>query len=92
MIDRVFTWSEGVQCIHATDAGLWLGHQGGVSFFSPETGSRCKWTTSNGLPAQPVLHIASCGSRLAVATPNGIAWVDDTQQLLQDDPARCDCS
>ncbi|UCE03381.1 MAG: hypothetical protein JSW67_04105 [Candidatus Latescibacterota bacterium] len=84
MIDRVFTWSEGVQCIHATDAGLWLGHQGGVSFFSPETGSRCKWTTSNGLPAQPVLHIASCGSRLAAATPNGIAWVDDMQQLLQD--------
>lgn len=84
MIDQVFTWSEGIQCIHATDDGLWLGHQGGLSFFSPATGSRCKWTTSNGLPAQPVLHVASAASRLALATPNGIAWVDDVGELARD--------
>lgn len=77
MIEAVFTCSEGIQCLHATDRGLWLGHQGGVSYHDPQSGAHAKWTTQHGVPALPVLHVASDDSRLAIATPNGIAWVTD---------------
>ncbi len=81
MIEHVFTSSEGIQCLHATEHGLWLGHQGGVSFHDPETGLHAKWTTHHGVPALPVLHVASDARRLAIATPNGIAWIDDIESL-----------
>jgi two component regulator with propeller domain len=84
MIEQVYTYSDGIQCVHAATGGLWLGHQGGVSYFNPESGMVAKWTTAQGLPAQPVLHIASAGSRLALATPNGIAWTENADQLVQE--------
>ncbi|MFQ5600861.1 MAG: hypothetical protein ACE5G2_09950 [Candidatus Krumholzibacteriia bacterium] len=82
MIKQVFTYSDGISCVHATEEGLWLGHQGGASFLDPGSGSFAKWTTADGLPAHPVLHVTSAGSRLAMATPNGVAWSDEVQSLL----------
>ena len=84
MIDRVFTHSSGIQSIAATPTGLWIAHHGGLSFLEPESGRQAKWTTADGLPAHPVLHVAHAGSRVAVATPNGVAWSDDAAQLLED--------
>jgi ligand-binding sensor domain-containing protein len=83
MIQQVFTSSEGILCLHSTEHGLWLGHHGGVSFHDPESGVHAKWTTHHGVPALPVLHVASDASRLAIATPNGIAWIEDIEALLQ---------
>ncbi|HZM16391.1 MAG TPA: two-component regulator propeller domain-containing protein [Candidatus Krumholzibacteria bacterium] len=84
MIDRVFTHSTGIQSICPTSTGLWIAHQGGLSFLDPESGRQAKWTTADGIPAHPVLHVAQEGSRIAVATPNGLAWSDDAARLLQD--------
>src|SRR5262245_57433575 len=84
MIEQVYTFSDGIQCLHAAAGGLWLGHQGRASLHHPERGVRAKWTTAQGLPGQPVLHIASTGRRMALATPNGIAWTEDAEQLLQE--------
>jgi hypothetical protein len=36
------------------------------------------------LPAHPVLHVATDGDRVAVATPNGVAWCDEVKAMLRD--------
>ncbi len=83
MIERVFTYSEGIQSLCSTSTGLWIAHNGGLSFLDPDTGAHAKWTTAEGIPAQPVLHLAGDSARLALATPNGIAWTQDAAALLR---------
>jgi ligand-binding sensor domain-containing protein len=84
MIKRVLTFSDNVHALHATADGLWIAHQGGVTCLDPRTGVATKWTTRDGLPAHPVLHVATDGDRVAVATPNGVAWHDNVHDLLRD--------
>ena len=81
-IAQVATFSDGIHSVHATAEGLWIAHQGGVSFLDPRQGTYAKWTTAHGIPALPVLHVDSAGRRLALATPNGVAWIDDRAQLV----------
>lgn len=82
MIEQVFTYSEGIQCVCSTADGLWIAHQGGLSFLDPASGRHLKWTTADGIPAHPVLHLTSDPPRLAMATPNGVAWTRDTATFL----------
>jgi ligand-binding sensor domain-containing protein len=82
MIKRVLTFSDNIQHLHSTSEGLWIGHQGGVTFLEPRLGTAKKWTTCDGLPALPVLHVATEGERVAVATPNGIAWSENARGLV----------
>ena len=93
MIKKVVVYPDAVTSLHATPEGLWVGHQGGLSFCDPHSGNATSWSTADGLPAHPVTHIASGpfpastdaarGSRLVVGTVNGVAWVDDRAALLQ---------
>ncbi len=87
MIKKVLTFSDNIQHVLSGAHGLWIGHQGGVSYLDTATGVACKWTTLEGLPAHPVLHVALDGERLCVATPNGVAWVDDVEALIADGSA-----
>lgn len=82
MIKRVLTFSDNIHHLHPTSEGLWAAHQGGVTFFEPRTGNARKWTTRDGLPALPVLHVATEAERVAVATPNGIAWCESVRGLI----------
>jgi ligand-binding sensor domain-containing protein len=84
MIKRVLTYSDNIHHLHATADAIWIGHQGGVTAFDPRSGSFRKWTTRDGLPALPVLHVMTEASRIAVATPNGVAWHDDAAALMRD--------
>lgn len=84
MLKHVVTFSDSIQSLHAAAGVLWIGHQGGLTAFDPELGNACKWTTRDGLPALPVLHVASHKTRIAAATPNGVAWCDDVPALLRD--------
>lgn len=84
MIRRVLTFSDNVQHLHTGADGLWIAHQGGVTHFDAKTGEVLKWNTLDGLPALPALHVATDGNRIAVATPNGVAWADDARVLLRD--------
>lgn len=84
MIKQVLTFSDTIHSVLATDSGLWIGHSGGLTGFDPGSGWARKWTTADGLPALPVLHIAALEDRLVVATPNGIAWTDDVRAHLRD--------
>ena len=59
MIKKVLTFSDSIHAVHATAAGLWIGHSGGLTGFDPRTGWMHKWTTLDGLPALPVLHVAT---------------------------------
>lgn len=83
MIQKVITSTDTIMALDATPEGLWIGHQGGLTFFQPETGESVSWTTADGLPAHPVSHIAHAGSRLVVATPNGVAWLDDSPAAVR---------
>jgi hypothetical protein len=85
MINRVLTFSDNIHHLHATAEGLWAGHQGGVTFLEPRLGSATKWTTRDGLPALPVLHVATEANRVAVATPNGVAWCENLRGLMEGD-------
>jgi hypothetical protein len=84
MIKRVLTFSDTIHAVHGGMDGLWIAHQGGVTHFDPRHGTASKWTTADGLPALPVLHVASDAERVAVATPNGVAWCDDVRDLVRD--------
>lgn len=85
MIQKVLTFSDNIQHVHGTADGLWIGHQGGITFLDPRSGTVRKWTTRDGLPALPVLHVATEAERIAVATPNGVAWSDDARSLREAD-------
>lgn len=84
MIKHVLTFSDSIQSLHAASGVLWIAHYGGVTAFDPADGRACKWTTRDGLPGLPVLHLATHERRIAAATPNGIAWCDDLPSLLRD--------
>lgn len=88
MIRRVLTFSDNVQYLHPGADGLWIAHQGGVTHFDAKSGEVTKWTTHDGLPAMPALHVATEGHRIAVATPNGVAWAEDMRALLRDGSER----
>ncbi len=87
MIERVFTHSAGIQSLCSTPHGLWIAHQGGLTWLDAATGRCSKWTTHDGIPALPVLHVEQFGERVALATPNGIAWTDDIGPHLLAMPA-----
>ncbi len=87
MIERVFTHTAGIQSLCSTRDGLWIAHQGGLTWLDPATGRGNKWTTGDGIPALPVLHVEQSGERVALATPNGIAWTDEIGPHLEAVPA-----
>jgi len=84
MIKHVVTFSDNIQSLHAAAGVLWIAHHGGLTAFDPVRGAACKWTTRDGLPALPVLHVTTSGARIAAATPNGVAWCDDVAALAGD--------
>jgi len=87
MIRRVLSYSDSIQHLHATTDGLWIAHQGGLTYLDPKSGGAIKWTVADGLPAHPALHVATAEGRVAVATPNGVAWCDDANAVIRDGAA-----
>lgn len=87
MIRNVLTYSDSIQHLHATAEGLWIAHQGGVSYLDAKNSAGIKWTVADGLPAHPALHVATDADRVVVATPNGVAWCDDANTLIRDGSA-----